>query len=401
MYKKDFPIFTSHSDTIYLDSASTAQKPQKVIDAIADFYHHDYANIHRGAYDLSERSELLYEASKEKYRQAIHAESRYEIVYTYSATYATNYLARSLADSGMISRGDTIVLSLLDHHANIVPWQLIARSLDLQVRYIGVTPDGRLDLSDIEEKCQCARLISVTAASNVTGAITDIAKIRDSARKAWWDDIFLIIDGSQALPHFSVDVVDLDIDFLISTGHKMMSDTGLGILYGKKSYLQQMEPAFCGGGAINSVTTLGYEAAGLPYRHEPGTPHIAWAVSLLAALEYIESIGWYPAIESYEHDLIEYTLSRVPELPSHIRLIWPMESVDRLGVFSFDIVWHHPADVADRLAAEGVCIRVWHHCTEPLHDALGLSATLRMSLYIYTTRADIDRFFDTIIRVCR
>lgn len=183
MYKKDFPIFTSHPETIYLDSASTAEKPQKVIDAIVDFYRHDYANIHRGAYDLSERSELLYETSKEKYRQAIHAESRYEIVYTYSATYAMNYLARSLADSGMISRGDTIVLSLLDHHANIVPWQLIARSLDLQVRYIGVTPDGRLDLSDIDEKCEGARLIAVTAASNVTGAITDIAKIRDSARK--------------------------------------------------------------------------------------------------------------------------------------------------------------------------------------------------------------------------
>jgi cysteine desulfurase/selenocysteine lyase len=263
-----------------------------------------------------------------------------------------------------------------------------------------VTPDGRLDLSDLEEKVAWAQLISVTAASNVTGAITDIANIRDRVRKSRWDDILFIIDGSQALPHFSVDVVDLDIDFFIATGHKAMSDTGLGILYGKKKYLQQMEPAFCWGGAINTVTQRWYEAAGLPYRHEPGTPHIAGAVSLLAALEYIESIGWYPTIEAYEQELITYTLEKIKTLPQNIHLVWPHDTQGRLWVFSFTFDTYHPSDIADTLAEEDICVRVWQHCTEPLHDALGVHATLRMSLYIYSTREDIDRFFDSLARIC-
>lgn len=401
MYKKDFPLLQHHPEIIYLDSASTAEKPDQVISALTHLYTHEYANIHRWAYTLSEKSELLFEASKEKLRIFLNADSRYEIVYTYSATYAMNYLARSLADSGIISHWDTIVLSVLDHHANIVPWQLIARALNLQIRWIGVTEDGRLDLTDLETKIQWAKLVAVTAASNVTGAITDIANIRDIVRKASWDDAILVIDASQALPHFAVDVVELDIDFLIATGHKMMSDTWLGILYGKKKYLQKLEPAFCWGGAINHVSVDGYEAAGLPYRHEPGTPHIAGAASLLAALEYIESIGGYSAIESYESDLIHYTLSKIATLPDTIWLIGPRDAHHRLWVFSFSLIWHHPSDIADSLADRGICVRVWHHCTEPLHHALGVPATLRMSLYIYNTRDDIDAFFDALILVCK
>lgn len=191
--------------------------------------------------------------------------------------------------------------------------------------------------------------MSVTAASNVTGAITDIAKIRDIVKKDQSQRI-LVIDGSQAFPHFAVDVVDLDIDFFIATGHKVMSDTGLGILYGKKSLLQKMNPALCGGGAINFVTQEGYEAAGLPYRHEPGTPHIAGAASLLASLEYIESIGGYRAIEAYEKELVEYALAKIAMLPHEIRLIGPKDAKNRLGVFSFAFSNRHPGDVAEMLA---------------------------------------------------
>jgi cysteine desulfurase/selenocysteine lyase len=395
MFQKDFPLFTSHPETIYLDSASTAQKPQKVIDALTNILTHSYANIHRWAYDLSEKAEVLYEGSKEKVRLFLSASSKHEIIYTYNATYAINFLARSLVKSGMLVKWDRILLSVLDHHANIVPWQILAEEYGIIIDWIGVTPEGRLDLSDLESKIVGSRLVSVTAASNVTGAITNIAKIRDIVKK---DDSkrLLVIDGSQAFPHFAVDVVDLDIDFFIATGHKVMSDTGIGILYGKKTLLQKMNPALCGGGAINFVTQEGYEAAGLPYRHEPGTPHIAWAASLLAALEYIESIGGYSVIEAYEKELVEYTLSKIATLPHEIRLIGPKDSERRLGVFAFAFSNCHPGDVAEMLAEKGICVRVWHHCTEPLHQYFGLQATLRMSLYIYNTKEDIDTFFSML-----
>ncbi len=396
MFRQDFPVFQVYPETIYLDSASTAQKPQKVIDAISGIFTHSYANIHRGAYDLSEKAEILYEASKEKVRVFLGAVSKHEIIYTYNATYAFNLLARSLVKSGMLVRGDRILLSLLDHHANIVPWQIIAEEYGIIIDWISVTPEGRLDLADLESKISGSRLVSVTAASNVTGAISDIAKIRDIVKK---DDSkkFLVIDGSQAFPHFAVDVVDLDIDFFIATGHKIMSDTGIGILYGKKSLLQKMSPALSGGGSINSVTQEWYEPAGLPYRHEPGTPHIAWAASLLAALEYIESIWGYTAIEIYEQDLIEYTLSKIATLPHEIRLIGPKDGRNRLWVFAFAFSNRHPSDVAEMLAEKWICVRVGHHCTEPLHQYFGLQATLRMSLYVYNTREDIDRFFEELI----
>lgn len=395
MFQKDFPLFTSHPETIYLDSASTAQKPQKVIDSLTDIFTHSYANIHRWAYDLSEKAEVLYEGSKEKVRLFLSASSKHEIIYTYNATYAMNFLARSLVKSSMLVKWDRVLLSVLDHHANIVPWQILAEEYGIIIDWIGVTPEGRLDLSDLESKIAGSRLVSVTAASNVTGAITDIAKIRDIVKKDESKRL-LVIDGSQAFPHFAVDVVDLDIDFFIATGHKVMSDTGIGILYGKKTLLQKINPALCGGGAINFVTQEWYEAAGLPYRHEPGTPHIAWAASLLAALEYIESIGGYSVIEAYEKELVEYTLSKIATLPHEIRLIGPKDSERRLGVFAFAFSNYHPGDVAEMLAEKGICVRVWHHCTEPLHQYFGLQATLRMSLYIYNTKEDIDSFFSML-----
>jgi cysteine desulfurase / selenocysteine lyase len=398
MYKKDFPLLRAHPSTVYLDSASTAQKPDAVVEALTSIFTHSYANIHRWSYTLSDQSEALYDASKEKMRAFLHAESRHEIVYTYNATYAFNYLARSLVKSWMLVKWDRILLSVLDHHANIVPWQMIAEEYGMIIDWIAVTPEGRLDYASLESKVAGARLVAVTAASNVTGTIIDIANIRDIVKK---DDShkILVIDGSQSLPHFSVDVADLDIDFFIATGHKVMSDTGIGILYGKKALLQKLSPALCWGGSINFVTQEGYEPAGLPYRHEPGTPHIAWAASLLAALTYIDSIGWYTAIEAHERELVEYTLSKIATLPHEIRLIGPLDARDRLGIFAFAFSDRHPSDVADMLADKGICVRVWHHCTEPLHRYFWLDATLRMSLYIYNTKEDIDRFFEELMNI--
>ncbi len=400
MYRNDFPLFQEHPDTIYLDSASTSQKPSVVIDALSDIFTHSYANIHRGSYDLSEKAEILYEASKEKVRLFLGAASKHEIVYTYNATYAFNLLSRSLVKSRMLVKWDRVLLSVLDHHANIVPWQIIAEETGIIIDWIGVTPEGRLDLKDLESKVAFSRLVSLTAASNVTWAITDIAKIRDIVKKDDPHRIF-VLDGSQAFPHFTVDVVDLDIDFFIATGHKVMSDTGIGILYGKKLLLQKMDPAISGWWSINSVTQEWYESAGLPYRFEPGTPHIAGAASVLAALGYIESIGWYPAIETYERSLVEYALSKIATLSHEIRLIGPKDATNRLGVFSFAFSNRHPTDVADMLAEKGICVRVWHHCTEPLHRYFGIQATLRMSLYIYNTKEDIDIFFDELQWIIR
>ena len=400
MYKNHFPLLATHPEIVFLDSASSAQKPQKVIDEMSRFFQYDYANIHRWAYDLSERSEILYDASKEKVREFLHANSRHEIVYTYNATYAFNLLARSLVKSWLLVKWDRILLSVLDHHANIVPWQMIAEEIGITIDWIPVTPEGILDLSDLESQVKWVRVVSVTAASNVTGAITDIAKIRDIVKKED-PNTLLVIDGSQSFPHFSLDVVALDIDAYIATGHKVMSDTGIGILYAKKSLLQKMQPALAWGGAINSVTQIGYEAAGLPYRYEPGTPHIAWAISLLAALEYIESIWGYDAIASHERELVVYALERIATLPHEIRLIWPKSPEDRLSIFSFAFSGRHPSDVADILAEKGICVRVGHHCTEPLHLYFWVDATLRMSLYIYNTKGDIDRFFRALLETIK
>ncbi len=418
MFRNDFPVFTTHPDLVYLDSASSAQKPRAVIDAMQTMMEGKYANIHRGSYDLSEMAEEIFESSKEYVRKAIGAQSRHEIVYTYNATYAANLLARSLVKSGLLVKWDRILLSLLDHHANIVPWQIIAEEYGIEIDWIGVTEDGRIDSSDLERKITGAKLVTLTAASNVTGAVTDFATIRDIIARhcdegsnpgTSWDSgsprfarddrkqkPFLIVDASQALPHFSLDVVSSGIDFLFATGHKVFADTGIGMLYGRKDLLQKMLPALCWGGAINAVSTTWYEPAWLPYRYEPGTPHIIGAASLVAAFQYIESVGGYSVIEKYEKELTEYALEKIRLLPSGVRLIGPTESDYRVWVFSFAFDHHHPRDVADTLADAGICVRAGHHCTEPLHTSLGLPATLRMSLSIYNTREDVDKFMKAL-----
>ena len=393
MFTKDFPIFTTHPDLTYLDSASTAQKPKMVQDAMNEIMKGKYANIHRGSYILSEMSETLYEDSKEMVRKMIGAESRHEIIYTYNATYASNLLTRSLVKSGILEKWDIVLLSLLEHHANIVPWQILAEEYGIVIEWIGVTEDGRIDYRDLEKKLPSAKLVSLTAASNVTGSVLDFEKV-STLLSALPSRPLFVVDASQGLPHFAIDVVWYGIDFLFATGHKVMSDTGIGILYGKKELLKKMNPALCGGWAINSVSESGYEAAWLPYRFEPGTPHIIGAASLLAAGQYIESIGGYSVMEQYEQALVEYALEKIRELPNSVKLIGPMDASLRLWVFSFAFENHHPRDIADALADVWICVRAGHHCTEPLHNHFGLPATLRMSFYIYNTKKDIDRFIE-------
>ena len=397
MFRSDFPIFASHPDLVYLDSASTAQKPRHVINAMSKMLEESYANIHRGAYDLSEMAEAYYESSKEHVARHLGWVSRHEIVYTYNATYAFNLLTRSLVKSGILNKGDHVLLSLAEHHANIVPWQILAEEYGIIIDWIDLHPDGTIDYDSLERQLPQAKVLSITGASNVTGEVLDLEKVKwffaNCQRQTANDKPPLfIIDGSQRFPHMETDVRKYGIDFFVATGHKVMSDTGIGFFYGRKDLLKMMEPAFCGGGAINSVTRDGYEAAGLPHRFEPGTPHIVGARSLLASLEYIESIGGFRVIEKYERELTEYALEQFAQLPSNIRLLGSKKSENRLGVFSFVFEDNHPRDIADALAEAGIAVRAGHHCTDPLHQFLGIPASLRMSLYIYNTREDVENF---------
>lgn len=397
MFRSDFPIFQTHPDLVFLDSASSAQKPRQVIDAMSRYLSTSYSNIHRGAYDLSMESSLLYDKAKKAVAEKLRARAD-EIVFTYNATYAFNLLSRSLVKSGILWKWDTVLLSKVEHHANIVPWQILAEEYGILIDWVDLHGDGTIDYLSLESKLPHAKLLSITGASNVTGEVLDIDRVKSMFDTLSTKPIF-VLDGSQRFPHMATDVVKYGIDFYVGTGHKVMSDTGIGFFYWRKELLQKMNPAFCGGGAINAVTTEWYEAAGLPFRHEPWTPHIAGAVSLLAAIEYIDSIGGYEVVEKYERELTEYALEQFATLPPGIQLIGSKKSENRLGVFSFVFDNHHPNDVAETLADAGICVRAGHHCTDPLHQSLGIRGSLRASLYLYNTREDVDGLIEKLKKI--
>lgn len=415
MFRSDFPIFDTHPALVFLDSASSAQKPRQVIDAMSKYLSTNYSNIHRGAYDLSMESSLLYEKAKKSVAEKLSARAD-EIVFTYNATYAFNLLSRSLVKSGLLVKWDIVLLSKADHHANIVPWQILAEEYGIVIDWVDLHTDGTIDYDSLESKLPHAKVLSITGASNVTGEVLDLERVKgifeslpliggvgggtppNLPYKGRNAPLF-VLDGSQRFPHMATDVVKYGIDFYVGTGHKVMSDTGIGFFYGRKELLQKMNPAFCGGGAINAVTTEWYEAAGLPFRHEPGTPHIVGAVSLLAAIEYINSIGGYEEVERYEKELTEYALEQFATLPAGIQLIGSKKSENRLGVFSFVFEGHHPNDVAETLADADICVRAGHHCTDPLHQSLGIRGSLRASLYIYNTREDVDILVEKLKKI--
>ena len=404
MFKKDFPIFSKNNNLIFLDSASSTQKPAMVINGMKDFFENTYSNIHRGAYDLSMNASILYEKSKKKFAEFISADSHHEIVFTYNATYAFNLIVRALVKTHILEKWDKILLSKADHHANIVPWQIIAEEYGIEILWIGLHTDGTLDYEDIQAKIHDVKLISITGASNVTGEVLDLEKMSEILLKCEKKPLF-VVDASQRFPHLATNVKKYGIDIFVTTAHKNMADTGLGVFYAKKDLLKALNPAFCGGGAINGVTIEWYSPAGLPFRHEPGTPHIAWAVSLLKALEYIESIGGYEVVEKYEKNLTEYALWKISEIlknfPKKISLLGSKNWENRLWVFAFAFTDLHPHDVAEMLADENICVRSGHHCAEPLHQHLGIGASLRMSLYVYNTQEDIDIFCEKIQKILK
>lgn len=421
-YKIDFPIFQNNTGLVYLDSTATSQKPKLVIDWITNYLENDYANIHRWSYDLSARSEELYKASKEKTKEMIWAKSWREIIYTLNSTYASNLLISSLKRSWYIQKWDKILLSIVEHHANIVPWLILKEEIGVEIEYINIRDDYSLDMEDLKNKLDDrVKVISLTHVSNVTWEIFDFREVVEVLEVLYPDNCrdipntgylygnppkplyqgekrpFLIIDASQSIPHFEVNVKKLGCDFLFFTGHKVMADSGIWVLWGREELLGEMRPAFSGGGAIREVAKDCFVEAPLPDRFEPGTPNLTGAVSLLRAFEYIEKIWWYATIEKIEKELINHTIQKFEEFEKKwVKLIWSKNSEKRVGVFSFTVEWIHSIDISDYLSDHDICIRAGQHCAEPLMKYLWVEHTARMSLYLYNTLDDIDKFFEVL-----
>jgi cysteine desulfurase / selenocysteine lyase len=391
--RREFPIFTTHPELVFLDSGASAQKPRAVIDGIADFYRTDYANVHRGVYSLSARSTDRFEEAREKARAFLNAADEREIVFLRGATEAINLVAQSWG-AACLKPSDEIVISDVEHHSNIVPWQMLCERLGARLVVAPTDATGQFDLAAFEALLSPrTRLVAVTHISNVTGTLLPIARIVELAHAK---GAKVLVDGCQALPRMPVDVQALGCDFYVFSGHKAYGPTGTGILYGRYDALQSMPPWQSGGGMILSVEYTKTEFQDPPHRFEAGTPDIAGAVGLGLALDFVESLG-REAIAEHEQALTGYAvdqLSRIPDVQ-----IAP-GGQHQLSIVSFNIDGVHPHDVGTVLDQHGVAVRVGHHCAQPLMEKLGIAGTVRASLGVYNDEADIDRLAKAV-EACR
>jgi cysteine desulfurase / selenocysteine lyase len=388
--KRDFPIFESNPGLVFLDSAASAQKPATVIDRVSDFYRTDYANVHRGVYRLSARSSDLYEGARETVRKFLNAASPDEIVFVRGATEAINLVAYSWGAT-FLKPGDEVLVTELEHHANIVPWQLIRERTGLKLVASPIDASGGLDLAAFERKLSNkTKLVAVTHLANATGALLPIEAIIRLAHQA---GAKVLVDGCQAAPRLPVDVRALDCDFYVFSGHKTYGPTGIGVLYAKKDILESMPPFQGGGDMIEQVTFAKTTFQHPPHRFEAGTPDISGAIGLARALEYIESLG-RDAILAHEERLTGYGVDKLSKLPG-IKLVGAGQR--RLGILSLDVQGIHPHDLATVLDQHHVAVRAGHHCAQPLMDRLGLPGTTRASLGIYNDESDIDALASALI----
>ncbi len=385
--RKDFPILSTEMrghPLAYLDSAASAQKPRAVIEAISDFYTAHYANIHRGVYQLSAEATIRYEGVRERVARFIGAPDPREIVFVRNATEAINLVARSFGDTG-IGAGDEIVLTEMEHHANIVPWQMLADRVGARIRVAGISDAGELDVDHLESLLgPKTKLLAFLQVSNALGTINPAAKLCAMARER---GIATLVDGAQAVPHQPVDVAALGCDFYVFSGHKVFGPSGAGVLYGRLPRLEAMPPFLGGGDMIETVSFEGTTFAAPPQRFEAGTPDIASVIGLGAAVEYLESIGM-ERIAAYEHSLLVYATERLAEVPG-LRILGTAK--EKAAVVSFVLEDAHPHDIGTVLDGEGVAIRAGHHCAQPLMKRLGVPATARASLAFYNDRSDVDR----------
>ena len=387
--KREFPIFANNPDLVFLDSAASAQKPRSVIDRIADYYSTDYANVHRGFYRLSARSTELFEEAREKVRRFLNAVDPREIVFVRNTTEAINLVAQSWGPASLRS-GDEVLISVLEHHSNIVPWQLLRDRIGIQLVVAPLDATGGLDLAGFEARLSPrTRLVAITHVANATGAVAPVETIVQLAHQR---GAKVLIDGSQAAPRLPVDVQALGCDFYALTGHKVYGPTGIGALYGRYDLLAAMPPWQGGGEMILRVTLEKTEFQEPPHRFEAGTPDIAGAIGLGAAVDFIEELGRDNILE-HEEALTGYGVDRLSRIPG-LRLLDAGQR--RLGILSFDLEGVHPHDVAQVLDQHHVAVRAGHHCAQPLMEWFGLSGTTRASLGVYNDDRDIDRLAEAI-----
>lgn len=394
--RKQFPILhqeVNGSPLVYLDSAATSQKPIQVIEALEKYYRGYNSNVHRGVHTLGTRATDAYEGAREKVRKFINAKSTEEIIFTRGTTTALNTVAASYGGANL-KEGDEIVISHMEHHSNIIPWQQIAKKTGAQLKYLPLQEDGSISLQDVQATVTAnTKIVSIMQVSNVLGVINPIKEI---AKIAHENGAIMVVDGAQSAPHMKIDVQDLDCDFLAFSGHKMCGPTGIGALYGKKALLEKMEPIEFGGEMIDFVELYDSSWKELPWKFEGGTPIIAGAIGLGAAIDFLEQIGLHN-IEEHEHKLAAYALEKMSSVEG-ITIFGPMDPAKRAGLVTFNIDDVHPHDVATVLDAEGIAVRAGHHCAQPLMRWLKQSATARASFYLYNTEEDIDKFVQGLIK---
>ena len=390
--KKDFPVLNqivNDEPLVYLDNAATTQKPLKLLAAIKDYYENDNANVHRGVHTLAERATEKYEAAREKVRQFINAKSTKEVLFTRGTTTSINWVAQFAGQ--ILKAGDEIVISIMEHHSNIVPWQEVAKKTGAILKFVYLK-DGQLDMDDLRKKItNQTKFVSIAHVSNVLGTINPVEEITKIAHE---HGAYMVVDGAQSTPHMAIDLQKMDVDFFAFSGHKMMGPTGIGVLYGKEELLNQFEPVEFGGEMIDFVYESHSTWTELPWKFEAGTPNIAGAIALGAAIDYIQELG-IDQIHQHEIELIDYLMPKLQEIEG-LKIYGPKDNVKRGGLIAFNIEGLHPHDVATALDMEGVAVRAGHHCAQPLLNYLETPATARASFYLYNTKADCDKLVEAL-----
>ena len=393
--KKDFPILfqeVNDEPLVYLDNAATSQKPQQVLDALNTYYQRDNANVHRGVHTLAERATAKYEMARQKVKTFINAKETAEVLFTRGTTTSLNWVAKSFGEAN-VNEGDEIVISYMEHHSNIIPWQQLAKKQKATLRYIELTPTGELDLASAKKLITAkTKIVAITHVSNVLGVVNPIAELTEIAHQV---GAVMVVDGAQSVPHMAVDVQQLDVDFYVFSGHKMLAPTGIGVLYGKRSLLEKMEPIEFGGEMIDFVYLEDSTWKELPWKFEAGTPNIAGAIGLGAAIDYLTEVGMED-IHHYEQELVAYVLPKLQEIPG-ITIYGPTDPAKRTGVITFNLEGVHPHDLATAMDMEGVAVRAGHHCAQPLMNYLEVNSTARASFYFYNTKSDADTFIKALL----
>ena len=400
-YKNDFPILKRKvrggNTLIYLDSGATSQKPEIVIEAEANFYRTKNAAVHRGAHLVAEEASEVYEGARENVARFIGAKSD-EVIFTKSATESLNLIAYSLGNPESkfhLKSGDEIVVSEMEHHANLIPWQQLAKRVGAKLTWFKITDEGRLDLSDIDKLInKKTKIVAITHQSNVLGTIVPLAQITKAAHAV---GAVVVLDACQSAPHFAVDVKKLEVDFLAFSGHKVLGPTGIGVLWGKAELLDQLEPSLFGGSMVDSVTMQGATWAKAPRKFEAGVPNMAQAVGLSAAIDYISEIGM-DKVAQHEQDLTKQLISGLQNI-SGVQVIGPVDMKDRGGVVSFTVDGVHPHDVGQYLDQFGIAVRTGHHCAWPLMRRLNLVGTTRASFHLYNDENEVEVLLDTVSKI--